>query len=33
MRKPMYLKFGIRKKGEIPVFTYMHLSCHDDERA
>jgi hypothetical protein len=31
MRKSMYLKFGLKKKGETPVFTYMHLSCHDDE--
>jgi hypothetical protein len=33
MAKPMYLKFGLKKKGETPVFTYLHLSCHDDERA
>ena len=33
MRKQMYLKFGLKKRGETPVFTYLHLSCHDDERA
>lgn len=31
MTKRMYLKFGVRKKDETPVFSYMHLSCHDDE--
>lgn len=31
MGKRMYLKFGLREKGAKSVFTYMHLSCHDDE--
>lgn len=29
MTRRMYLKFGLR--GKSPVFSYMHLSCHDDE--
>ena len=31
MNKRMYLKFGIRNRGAIISFTYIHLSCHDDE--
>lgn len=31
MTKRMYLKFGVRNRGETPIFSYMHLSCHDDE--
>lgn len=31
MSKWMYLKFGLRKRGETSIFTYMHLSCHDHE--
>lgn len=31
MNKRMYLKFGIRNKSAIISFTYIHLSCHDDE--
>lgn len=31
MGKRMYLKFGLKPRGSTPVFTYMHLSCHDDE--
>jgi len=33
MTKRMYLKFRLKRKGNTPVFTYMHLSCHDDESA
>jgi len=31
MGKGMYLKFGVKERGSKTVFTYMHLSCHDDE--
>ena len=37
MQKKMYLKFGLRQRGTTvggatTSFTYIHLSCHDDER-
>lgn len=31
MGKRMYLKFGLKQRGSKTVFTYLHLSCHDDE--
>lgn len=31
MSKRMYLKFGIRDRNSKILFTYIHLSCHDDE--
>lgn len=32
MGKKMYLKFGISERGSKAVFTYMHLSCHENEQ-
>lgn len=32
MGKKMYLKFGLRERGSKTVFTYMHLSCHENEK-
>ncbi len=31
MKKEMYLKFGVRKKGKTPIFSYQQLSCHQSE--
>jgi hypothetical protein len=31
MTKRMYLKFGLRNRNSKISFTYIHLSCHDDE--
>jgi hypothetical protein len=31
LQKRMYLKFGLKKRGNETVFKYLHLSCHDDE--
>jgi hypothetical protein len=32
MQKRMYLKFGLRNRDSKISFTYIHLSCHDDEQ-
>lgn len=31
MNKWMYLKFGLRNRDSKISFTYIHLSCHDNE--
>lgn len=31
MSKRIYLKFGLRNRDSKISFTYIHISCHDDE--